>query len=528
MKYCINCGEAIPDIAKFCPKCAYNQNVSDQSVLVNVQADNSSTIKAYEVVKREKTPEEKAKIKAKANSIAKSSLLLLLSLMLVAMLFLPIMSVHVVVASENINCKIKVNMVDTAIFMVDSFGAEKDIRSTEGYEVFKNLVSSSLNDPERYEKFGEYVYWAFRGQLQTDDVAPNATLACSVIAAIAYAGFAITAFVFAILNFIGSFVSSFYKKSDGKLALNFAFLAPMMLPLIYFALKNGLWGVLNASSLNPDFTGWAFFTMILSVIVAVTIGVLNYAFKERKVVVLKIVKSSIIIVLALVAVCIPYAPMVTASGTVPVSILYTQSDDVSFKYDVSLFDYIANSEYNPDSIDIFNKDFKYKFHEFGEAYGKNDSLLDDGKPKKVSMSLIAMCYRSSRASDYSTMFHLVPILCFLSMAGILVILWQYLVLFASGEKSQKMIFAWKLVAILSVIIMFVLISICIFSVNDIMIKALNWTESYTFEMRFSVGLYLYIAYVIALFAIPSKERKNKKNPPSTPIPPTEQDKQNDT
>lgn len=525
MKYCINCGQSIPGDAKFCPSCAFKQPTQQpvQPMQQPVQQPMQEPVQQpmqqpmqqpapvyqqapYAPPKRELTPEEKAKAKAKICTIIKSSLLLFLSLLLVVMMFMPVMSITAEI--NNVECEVSVTPIDAVKFLFDSMEDASKLTDTSAYEELTEIYTEMLNDPDE-DLYEDVLYWTVRATLQTDKYSPTVSLATSAIMSIVFIMIAVTAFVLSVLNFIGIFVPALNKPILGKYALIASTLAAALTLILYYPFKLAFYDVASGSSgIEVGIGITPFVILFIAIAAVVSYPVLAHVLGEKKLDVTKTVKSGIGILLAIIALCLPTTALFTSGGEVP---MYMYSDvkvDVTYYHDVQ--DILSDKYTEGNDYSILNATNEFSWDIVGKL--ENFRLADDEARERGTLdrSILNSAYRYSLAYDFGFAFDFVPAFYYLAMLAIAAMLWMLLLSFVSDNSFSGAMLASRVVSLVFALLTLVMVVAFVLIINGALSIAIeNLGTEYSYGLGIGVGLISFIIAVIGLFVLPMINPKKK-------------------
>lgn len=527
MKYCTKCCELLPEDALFCSRCGKTQ-----------QAEPNKISGVRKV------------------AILKVTFSLIIAVLMIASFFLPIVRVnHRSLTVDNVNGgSFAVSPLDIITLTADSFGDETKVSGTSAYRTYAILEAqhNGIRAENGYTCYdcgstlhGKLQYSFLRAQLQSALYGPNPLLILAAVLSVAYLAAGITCAVFFVLA-----LTMVTKESEGKKPYeNTAFMLMLasvpFISVTYLAITNAL---LPINSIAADISFMLgicpIAVLILTVAATVTVGTVSMATKTHKADVSRTVRLGIVSIAAFVVI----------SGSLSSTAISVTETSVLPK-DVAFFMEMASLSESEKSVleDYRNMDL----NDFAEYIDGEIDALADIPPTRLDMiraqdkEILKAGFGASGLGNVAEAFMLIPICHVIAVAAAGLFLMFSAYTFATGKGSQRLYFILRIVTFAASLITFTIIALFFFAT---LIKISVALASIGSERMYLVimngGPLWMLIFSIVMFAIPTRPTRPKKRrtypvyaypqmpypypypyPAQVPpqyVPPTEQDKQNDT
>lgn len=517
-KFCYNCGQKLPKIAKFCINCGANQNLIKEEQTQTHQTTNvvnqstqidEVSLETINVVEDEvisiKRPAKRVKSISIFNIISKS-ILLLLSLLMIIFTFLPNC-----VAQYQDESILEINSYQSIVLLFDSF-QEKDIKEInesklkeELMELYEEIDSDvdDLGDLTIREKrvLRKISYLALRLTYQSEEAHTTLDLIIFSITSLLYILFAIGFFVVSLLNFLGLFISKFEKLNSANIVM--LSIIPSITLFIYFT-NRGFFSDLLIAKMSTSLS----LLLIFSSIIIAYYFVVSLIRKVNNLSIKEIVYSTIKMVLVGVSICLLFGPFTNSH-------VKTEFDGSTKKREAIITNDVFsffNFEYSDDQLEVFevlfektNEEKKAYIHDLLENFSNiKYTEANEFTGKTTNAFILLQLYSINAAYNYEFIFIIIPVLCLVALGLLCFILQQILLKFITGNSNRLLINLSSIIQSILIITAFVFTIVTLVMLHD---YAVDQYSIKGYELKISANLIILLIFSLGLIFIPMNFKK---------------------
>lgn len=500
-KFCYNCGQKLPLIAKYCIACGTKQDIMPN---VTNKDNTDSTVEAPSGVAVYEVRERKSKVKIDIKSIFSmitKSLGLLLSVILIWFAFLP--SVQV----EYDKVELSVTPVKTIVFFFDSLvdKTEEELQDSKTYEKFEELTEKISDiDVEKYEELSpkekklvdEFFYYTIRIMLQHEDVPLTLDLIISGVMAFLFLCFVVAFFTISLLNFLGIFV----EKLRNLTPIYYILLSiiPALTIFAYYCMS-----LFMGDTYPVSMGSGLVLTLIFSSVVVVYEFVIGLVLKLNSFQIKDIILTSIKLVLTVVVMCLAFSSFYATTIETKFKDSTKNSEVTIYKGASSFFnfEYIESQEkeykeFASLTADETTERFKFMFSSFSSF---KLSEVKEGKANLINDACLIFAYATVEFYKYSVVFVLVPVFVLFGLLLAGVVMQQIMFYLITGKKN-------KLLVTLSSIGQFVAnaiaLALTITSIVLLVQGSFVYFAPKGYELKIAAGVIILVIFSIGLLCFP--------------------------
>ena len=545
MKKCHACGEQLEGAMHFCSFCGAKQEWENSYTEDTIKIENENTHVAnesavedegerYELPKQNFVKEEAtfqsqgvgaslsyakaSKPKIPIVSLIRNSFILLVATLILISSFLPVnkLSTEERGFGEDIDINFGVNTIQQIILLVDSFKKldNEELYDSELYEEMQEVVEE-FNDYQKDDfenlssaenkSLNKLLFLTLRLGMQSENMTVQSSLVVSVVFGVLYIIFAIAFFIYAIINLLSTIgvMTVVERKKLYRRTVSLLALAPAMLLATYYAGYMILGGKLSKMAVC---------VMIFSVIAIVATTVLRWIFAKREKLKV-IIMRTVAVALCIAVFCLAFAPAFTASFKTKLS--SGKITEIDLSYNAAVFPemdaYLATYGEQIEEVKEATKQekinlFEDTFEDY-QYYSKKGATGELGKAAHTST--LTMLIGSKMSAPIPTLFAQAYALFVATVLATLVMLWQNLRFFATGEYSRKTVVTFTVLSFIFAITAVASVVVFVVMVKDI--ASVYFIETYTINI--SAGVIIMAVFTAIAMFVPSriapKQRKKK-------------------
>lgn len=457
-RFCIYCGTKIASDAVFCHACGKRQSAIDEVENAPQKIDLPeepcpSCVSEIQAVAAQKPAKQPYKLSIP--NIIRNSIILLVALAMMIFAFLPVLDLET--EYSNVEIDIKLSAVDQIVVLFDSFknlDAEELLETDlaeKAQDLYEFIFDSSISDVDdlsdsEERKLAKLCLLLLRMNAQSEDFTAPAVYYISAVFSIIYITNAIALFVFALLNLLASLgLLGGAEKSMLKWTTRALTLTPVLLITTFFAIY-----VAMCESIAPGMNDMAIGTLVMSLSTIIMMFVLRMIFTKRDQK-LRPVARAIAATLAIVVICLSFAPVLNASvSTVFSGSQKTRTATIEMSASFFTVHHVSEStkEQLEDQFDDYTTAQKVQnlsdiFEQF-KNFTKKDA---EGMPgASINNTLLINLLGSKAPGSVLELVSLIGILFIGALVGAALILWQNASYFANGLYSTKVVVTGKVIS----------------------------------------------------------------------------------
>ncbi len=516
-KYCLYCGQMLPNDAAFCWSCGKAQPS------ITPPPKSTPAVAHTHVPAPVATVYKKPARKVKPWPLTRAILLFVMSIALIVAAFLPVVSIETKIG-EDVSTNVKVSPAQVFLIFSNSFNS---IDNDDFFDEIEDLVDNyddELEDvedeleDEKLSKASEklvskiFVSFAKLGY-QHEDVSSPAAMKAAACLFVIYLAVCIVFFVFSLLNLIYSIINPEKSARLYRVTVTSFALLPVLLIGLFYSSSAGLFHfffglVTHKTKLASELIIMLVLSFALLLALIICNSIMNAKTRETKIVPRIIAASA-----ALLVVCSLFLPVATAN----IKTQFKGSEkekSVSFTYDSTVFsalhitedtnDYYDEAAESKEKREMMFTDTLQSFRSYTAAEARK------GEANTNSIHYMMVVSSAYGLHEYWWAFALIPVIYVLVLISAGIILWMNLSCLAGGSYSRATAIVFKILtfifaaAAVGAIIAFVLL-------QQFYIRGLDLSKTYAFDVHFGIYVMVILAFV-GVF-IPSRNFK-RRTPPS--------------
>ena len=454
-RFCIYCGSAIAPDAVFCSACGKKQPVVDNYLdesPKSMPADEPAPILAPATQPR--VSNAKAS-KFSLVNVIRNSVLLLVAIAMLIFAFCPLTSFEFTYFYSDFDLEINVSARDQVVLLFDSFKNldDEEITETRLWEQCLEIgefIEDNYDDEDdelsdyAERKISKFCFLLARLNAQGEDYSTPVMYYVSSAFSLIYIINAIALFIFALLNLLASLnrlggaEASMYKWTIRALTLT-----PVLLIIASFNINIAL-----SNNTNARLSDMAIGTLVLSISAIIAVFVLRMVFTKNKTRLCPVPRA-IATTLAIVVICLSFAPVYTASIH---TVFYENTKARTAKIDmgVEFFESFHLDETTKEDLEEKYESYTTEqkssalssiFNQF--RYIKKTNV-DGAEGNSLNNSILVNLLGMKISSGVIKIIPLISILFIGALIGAALILWQNLSYFANNQYSKKIVVAGEI------------------------------------------------------------------------------------